>query len=336
MDSFDMSKALVYGLVLQLYLPYVFFASGNNDDMGEYPSSSQIVLTRSVENSDNDESSLAETLHPPKNPNDVVSRQKDRPGPNERVMNSSVINENAYNEVVSGNILTAESFRRCYSVKRKTNVCMNTPTTNTTRVPLGVNGRRTASGEEQHPKQRRLRAVQLCDGGGKNVDNFATKTVNQCGASQVSGKKVLTVIDRMATTNDTEKHLSEQTNSVGDRKCLNKPLLPPLGADSGETKQRCCTKKATTFYNHWTEEFGKHLRTKRKIHVGVPEVGAKVLVIDTLLPPRCWYLTEVTGIKHRKNVQKDVHVQGKVNNVPRTRVKTAFLAKNNLKPPWKC
>ena len=217
---------------------FLFFASGNNDDMGEYPSSSRMVLTKSVENSDNDESSLAETLHPLKNPNDVGSRQKARPGTNERVMNSSVTNENAYNEVVSGSILTAESFRRCYSVKRKTNVCTNTPTTNTSHVPLGVNGRRTASGEEQHPKQRRLRAVQLCDGGGENVDNFATKTVNQNGASQVSGKKVLTVINRTATTIDTEKHISEQTNSIGDRKCLNKPLLPPLGADSGGTKQR--------------------------------------------------------------------------------------------------
>ena len=312
---------------------FLFFAPGNNDDMGEYPSISQMVWTKSVENSDNDESSLAKTLHPSKKPNDVGSWQKAHPGTNERVMNNSVISENAYNEVVSGNILTAESFRRCYSVKGKTNVCMNSPTTNTTRVPLGVNGRRTASGEEKHPKQRRLRAVQLCDGGGENVDNFATKTVNQCGASQVSGKEVLTAINRMATTNDTERHLSEQTNSVRDRKCLNKPLLTPSGANSGETKQRCRTKKATTFYNHWTEEFGKHLGAKRKIHVGVPEVGAKVLVIDTLLPPRCWYLTEVTGIKHRKNVQKDVHVQGNVNNVPRIRVKTAFFAKNNLKPP---
>ena len=87
------------------------------------------------------------------------------------------------------------------------------------------------------------------------------------------------------------------------------------------------------FYNHWTEEFGKHLGAKRKSHVGVPEIGAKVLVIDTLLPPHCWYLTEVTGIKHQKNVQMDVHVQGKVNHVPRTRVKTALFTKNNLKPP---
>merc|ERR1711942_329718 len=84
---------------------FLFFASGNNDDMGEYPSSNQIVLTKSVENSDNDESSLTKTLPPLKKPN-------------ERVLNNSVTNENAYNEVVSGNILTAESFRRCYCSPR--------------------------------------------------------------------------------------------------------------------------------------------------------------------------------------------------------------------------
>ena len=188
---------------------FLFFASGNDDDVVDYSSNDQIVLTRRVENSARDESSLTETLHPPKNPNDVVCRQEDRPGTNERVTINSANNANAYNEVVSGNILTAESFRRCYSGKRKANVCMNSSTTNSTRVPLGVNGSRTTSGEKQHLQQRRLRAVQPCGGGGENVDNFATKTSdNQSGASQVSGKKVLTVTNRMATTNDTEKHLS--------------------------------------------------------------------------------------------------------------------------------
>ena len=213
-------------------------------------------------------------------------------------------------------------------------MCINSTTTNSTRVPLGDNENENIEGEKQHRLQRRLRSGQLCCGGGEYVNNSATKTPqHQSSASQVSGESVLTDINRNATTNDTEERLSDRTNSGGDRKCSKKPFSPLVGTNPGGTKQPCHQKNATMFYNHWTEEFGKHLRAKRKIHVGVPEIGATVLVVDTLQPPHNWYLTEVTGVKHRNNDRKDPYAHGKTNYVPQTFEKMSPLAKNNQKPP---
>ena len=169
---------------------------------------------------------------------------------------------------------------------------------------------------------------------GEYVNEFAMETSHhQMRAAQVSGESVLTDINRNATTNDTEECLSDRTSSCRDCKCYKKPLSPLAGTNPGGTLKTCPQMNATLFYNHWTEEFGKHLGAKRTIHVGVPEIGATVLVVDTLQPPQNWYLTEVTGVKHRNISRRNSYANGKTSYVPQSFKKLTLFDKSSCKPP---